>query len=260
MQAVEPVFASTNQGLRADRQLVPREGWRWTKILCVLGTLVLLTAVVGRTEAADAGASPTDAIGRLIIDGQRLCTAFVVWSGARRGAEGLGGRTTVYEHWLATAGHCYGGKLVFQQGSQAYEARVIGFSGGGTNGFDVMVMSFVTDRPLPALEPAFGEYPEVGDPLMLVGYGSRALMMRVGPLVRYDERGHMEIRGYASRGNSGGPVLIPGTRRVVGIGIETTLDKPEGASFIYCILAACAVKPPYVAAHIDRLKGIASFH
>src|SRR2546422_9503123 len=134
MQAVEPVFASTNQGLRADRQHVPREGWRWTKILCVLGTLVLLTAVVGRTEAADAGASPTDAIGRLIIDGQRLCTAFVVWSSARRGAEGFGGRTTVYEHWLATAGHCYGGGVVFPPGGPREQAGVLCFSRGGDTG------------------------------------------------------------------------------------------------------------------------------
>src|SRR2546422_7278742 len=136
MQAVEPVFASTNQGLRADRQLVPREGRRWTKILCVLGTLVLLTAVVGRTEAAD-DASPTDAIGRLIIDGQRLCTAFVVWSGARRGAEGFGGRTTVYEHWLATAGHCYGGKRVLQPGGQGEEGGGHGFHGWGATGLRV---------------------------------------------------------------------------------------------------------------------------
>src|SRR5437899_13101498 len=127
MQAVEPVFASTNQGLRADRQLVPREGWRWTKILCVLGTLVLLTAVVGRTEAADAGASPTDAIGRLIIDGQRLYTAFVVWSGARRGLERIGGRTAVYEHLRATADKRYGGQLVFQLCRHAYHARVLRF-------------------------------------------------------------------------------------------------------------------------------------
>src|SRR3989441_7753242 len=161
MQAVEPVFASPNQGLQADRQLVPREGRRWTKILCVLGTLVLLTAVVGRTDAADADASPTDAIGRLIIDGQRLCTAFVVWSGARRGAEGLGGRTTVYEHWLATAGHCYGGEVGFQQGGEGYEGRGIGFWGGGGHGFGGVGVWVVCDRAPPALEAAFGAHRQV---------------------------------------------------------------------------------------------------
>ena len=258
---MEPVSASTNLGLRTNHQLRARGRRGWTQILCMFGVLALLGAVVGRTAAADAEPSPTDAVGRLIIDDQRLCTAFIVWSDVRQVSDGFGGRSTVYENWLATAGHCHGGNLVFQHRGQAYPTRVIGFSAGRTNGgFDVMVMSFVTDRRLPTLEPAFGEYPQVGDPLMLVGYGSRALMMRVGPLLRYDERGHMEIRGYASRGNSGGPVLIPGTWRIVGIGIKTTLDEPEGASFIYCILAICEVKPPHTAAHIDRLKGLANFH
>ncbi len=231
-----------------------------TRILWVLGMLLLLGALIGRTEAAGGEVFPIDAIGRLIIDGYRLCTAFVVRSIPRQVPYRLGGSTVVYENWLATAGHCYGSKFIFQQGSRTYEARVIGFSTAGTDSFDVMLVAFVTDKRMPSLEPAFGEYPQAGDPLMLIGYGSKALMMRVGPLVQYDDRGYMEIYGYASRGNSGGPVLIPGTRRAVGIGIETNIDKPEGASFFYCILASCAPKPPYVAAHIDRLKGIASFH
>ncbi len=231
----------------------------WGRVVCVLGMLLLLGALIGRTEAAGGEVFPLDAIGRLIIDGYRLCTAFVVRSIPRQVPYRLGGSTTVYENWLATAGHCNGGKLIFQQGSRAHEARVIGFSTSGTDSFDVMLASFVTDKPVSSIEPAFGEYPRAGDPLMLIGYGSKALMMRVGPLVGYDDSGRMEIYGYASRGNSGGPVLIPGTRRAVGIGIETNIDKPAGTSFFYCMLAGCAPKPPYVAAHIDRLKGIASF-
>lgn len=255
------VFASTNRDLRTVRQLLPPQaGRRWMMMLCVLGVSALLTTVMARTAAADAEAFPTDAIGRLIIDGRRICTAFVVRSIPRRVSQQFGGSAVMYENWLATAGHCHGDRLIFQQGNRTHEMRVLGFSTAGADGFDVMLMSFVTDRRVPALEPAFGEYPQTGDLLMLIGYGSNALMMRVGPLLRFDERGHMEIHGYASRGSSGGPVLIPGTRRVVGIGIETTLDKPAGASFFYCVLASCAVKPPYVAAHIDRLKGIASFH
>lgn len=231
----------------------------WARILSVLGMLLLLGVLIGRTEAAGSEVFPLDAIGRLIIDGYRLCTAFVVQSIPRQVPYRLGGSTTVYENWLATAGHCNGSRLVFQQGTRTYDARVIGFSTAGADSFDVMVAAFVTDKPAPTLEPAFGEYPQAGDPLMLIGYGSRALMMRVGPLVGYDDRGRMEIHSYASRGNSGGPVLIPGTRRAVGIGIETTIDKPAGTSLFYCMLAGCAPKPPYVAAHIDRLKGIASF-
>jgi len=70
-----------------------------------------------------------------------------------------------------------------------------------------MVGVFLTDHPMPALEPAFGEYPSPGDKLLLIGYGRGALMMRVGPVLGYDERGHMMIENFASPGNSGGPVL-----------------------------------------------------
>jgi hypothetical protein len=220
---------------------------------------MLLCAVVGQAEVVGGETFSLDAIGRLIVDGYRLCTAFVIRSIPRQVPYRLGGHSVVYENWLATAGHCNGGHLTFQQRSKTHDVRIIGFSDAGTDSFDVMLTAFVTDKPMPVLEPAFGEHPQVGDPLMLIGYGSRALMMRVGPLERYDERGRMEIHSYASRGNSGGPVLIPGTRRVVGIGVETTIDKPEGAAFFYCVLAHCAPKPPYVAAPIDRLQGIASF-
>jgi len=122
-----------------------------------------------------------------------------------------------------------------------------------------MVAAFITERQMPTLEPAFGEYPQTGDKVMLVGYGRNALMIRVGPVVGYDERGHIVIENFASPGNSGGPVLIPGTRRVVGIGVETTLDIRQGVPRWYCGLGACGVKPPYYAVHVDRLLGVASF-
>ena len=250
---------STDRSSQGNRQLLPRGERRWTRMVFVLSMLALVSTV-GRAGEVAAEQFPTDAIGRLIVEDNRLCTAFIVRSVERHVVERFGGSSSVYENWLATAGHCFGSKLVFQQGTSVNPVmRIIGFSAGDTVGHDVMVLGFVTHTRMPTLEPAFGVYPQVGDPLMLIGYGAKALMMRVGPLIRYDERGHMEIHGYASRGNSGGPVLIPGTRRVVGIGIETTLDKPEGASYFYCMLAGCAVKPPYVATHIDRLRGIASF-
>jgi hypothetical protein len=122
-----------------------------------------------------------------------------------------------------------------------------------------MVAAFTSERAAAALEPAFGEYPQPGDRLLLIGYGRGALMARVGPLEGYDDRGHMLITSHASPGNSGGPVLIPGTRRVVGIGIETTVDRPAGTSALHCVLAPCPVKPPYTAAHIDRIKGVGRF-
>lgn len=255
------VFASPNPSSQANpagqcRARAPRR----PSPLYALGILALLIGFVGRSDAVGGETFSTDAVGRLIVDGRRLCTAFLIRSFPRQLPYRLGGHSVAYENWLATAGHCHGEQLVFQQGTRTYEVHVIGFSDAGSDSFDVMLLGFLTEAPLPTLTPAFGVHPQVGDPLMLIGYGSRALMMRVGPLLRYDDRGRMEIHGYASRGNSGGPVLIPGTRRVVGIGVETTIDKPEGASLFYCVLAQCAPKPPYIATHVDRLQGIATFN
>ncbi len=230
----------------------------WLKLLSLCG--VLAVAGVAHLGQASAEVFPLDAIGKLLADDNNVCTAFVVRSVERP----LSGRymmpRTVFENWLVSAGHCYGQRLTFWQPGAAYPVlRILGYSSGGDEGFDVMVATFITSRPRPTLEPAFEVYPQVGEPLLLIGYGRNVLMMRVGPLVGYDTRGHMEIQSYASPGNSGGPVLIPGTRRVVGIGIETTLDRPAGTSSLYCMLGACPVKPPYTATHIDRLRGVASF-
>jgi hypothetical protein len=227
--------------------------------LVSLAALILLSATLGLSRVAAAQAFPIDAVGRLIVNDTRVCTAFVVRSVVHRVTVRYYGTNTYYENWIATAGHCFGQDLVFAQGRAAHRiTQVIGYS-GGTVGFDVMVASFPTDTPLPALEPAFGEFPVVGDRLLLIGYSHGALMMRISPLAAYDERGHMEINGYASPGSSGGPVLIPGTRRVVGIGIETTLERPANASPLHCMLVGCAVKPPYTAVHIDRILGVARF-
>ncbi len=224
----------------------------------VAGILLLLTAAVSE-PAIGTEVFPLDAIGRLIIDDARGCTAFVVRSQERQVLTRYYGPSSYYENWIATAGHCFGQQLVFVRGQTSHRiTQVVGYS-GGTVGHDVMIAAFLTPGGVPTLEPAFGEYPQVGDRLLLIGYSRSALMMRVSPLVRYDERGHMEIAGYASPGSSGGPVLIPGTRRVVGIGIETTLDQPADASPLHCALVGCAVKPPYTAAHIDRIKGVARF-
>lgn len=228
------------------------------RCLVALATLALIGASPAGAKASDV--FPIDAIGKLVVDENRVCTAFIIRSIQRQTREKFGGSIPIFENWLVSAGHCNGQELVFRQGTSRHRiSRVIGFSAGHSQAYDVMVSIFYTYLRMPVLEPAFGEYPAVSDKLLLIGYGRSALMMRVSPLLRYDERGHMEIDGYASPGNSGGPVLIPGTRRVVGIGIETTLQKPEGASFMYCVLTSCAPKPPYVAAHIDRLLGVANF-
>ncbi len=227
------------------------------KFLLMVGLFVLAGGGHGH---ASAEVFPLDAIGKLVVDGSGVCTAFVVRSVPRHVPWRIGEPSVVYENWVVSAGHCLGNDLVFWQRGTSYPvSRVLAYSSGGDRGFDAMVATFTTYLPVPTLEPAFAEYPKPGDKLMLIGYGHNALMMRVGPLLRYDERGHMEIRSYASPGNSGGPVLIPGTRRVVGIGIETTVDLSQVHARALCLFGTCPIKPPYVAAHIDRLLGMVSF-
>jgi len=227
------------------------------KLLLIIGLFVLAGGGHGH---ASAEVFPLDAIGKLVVDGSGVCTAFVVRSVPRHVPRRIGEPPVVYENWLVSAGHCLGNDLVFWQRGTSYPvSQILAYSSGGDRGFDAMVATFTTYLPMPILEPAFGEYPTPGDKLMLIGYGRNALMMRVGPLLGYDERGHMEIRSYASPGNSGGPVLIPGTRRVVGIGIETTVDLSQVHARMLCFFGTCPIKPPYVAAHIDRLLGMVSF-
>ncbi len=230
---------------------------RW-RLAVSLAAGVLVVTAFGSGQAG-AGDFPVDAIGRLVIDDAGICTAFVVRSietpVTRSGLAGLG-----YENWLVSAGHCARQKLMFVQRGTAYPVdAILGFSSGGHQGHDVMVAVFVTERPMPTLEPAFGNYPPIGDKLVLIGYGRNALMIRAGPVIGYDGRGHLMIENFASPGNSGGPVLLPGTRRVVGIGIETTLDLQPGLPAFLCHFGGCGVKPPYYATHNDRLLGVVSF-
>jgi len=230
----------------------------WLKFFLMIGAFILTGG--GQFGHANAEGFPLDAIGRLVVDGSGVCTAFVVRSIPRQVPGGIGEPSVVYENWLVSAGHCLGNDLVFWQRGTAYPvSRILAYSSPGDRGFDAMVGTFTTSLPIPTLQPAFAEYPKPGDKLMLIGYGHNALMMRVGPLLGYDERGHMEIQSYASPGNSGGPVLIPGTRRVVGIGIETTVDLSHVHAQTLCFLGTCPIKPPYVAVHIDRLLGMVSF-
>ena len=204
---------------------------------------------------------PLDAIGRLFVGSSGLCSGFVVRSEERQLAW-LGGVATAYETWVATAGHCVQAEQGFDfrpiRGAVVFSGgRVIGMSGGGQ--WDVAVLQFMTPERAPVLLPAFGHSLQVGDPLLLVGFGRGALMARVSPFEGYDERRErLRIGGYVSPGNSGGPVLIPGTRQVVGIAVQTTLDVPPSISNpgLYCAFVACAVKPPYYASRIDNLRGV----
>lgn len=226
----------------------------------LVAAFVFLLSSAGHTWSL-----PIDALGRLTVDRTFLCTAFVVRSepfAARAENDRWTERdNTIYRNWVVTAGHCVQGVEQFQYlpalGSNPHwGGRVVGFSGAGQH--DIAVLWFYSYLPDSTLQPAFDHMPAIGDPLLLIGYGRRVLMARVGPLVGYDDRGHMVISSYATKGNSGAPVLIPGTRLVVGVGIETTLDAPPYVSnpYLYCLLAPCGVKPPYYAVHIDRLRGL----
>lgn len=234
-----------------------RRGRLWLPALIALSALIL--SISSHPTPAGAESGPIDAVGRLFIDDSGVCTAFIVRSTDQQALQ-HGHSTAVYENWIVSAGHCLGAKLVFVQRGTAYPiVGILGYSSPGLRGHDVMGGVFLSDRPMPTLEPAFGEYPQPGDKLLLVGYGRGALMMRVGPVLGYDERGHLVIENFASPGNSGGPVTIPGTRRVVGVGIETTVDHRLGVPVFLCGFGACGVKPPYYAAHIDWLRGLVSF-
>ncbi len=246
-----------SQHRQALTDLLRQRGQRGLPVLIALGVLIL--GISSHPTPANADRGLIDAVGRLSIDDSGVCTAFVVRSVEQQGQR-YGHSAAVYENWIVSAGHCVGGKLVFVQRGIAYPiVGILGFSAPGLRGHDVMVGVFLSDHPMPTLQPAFGEYPQPGAKLLLVGYGRGALMMRVGPVLGYDERGHLMIENFASPGNSGGPVVTPGTRRVVGVGIETTVDRRQGVPVFLCGLGACGVKPPYYAAHIDWLKGLVSF-
>jgi hypothetical protein len=229
----------------------------WLPVLIAFSPLML--GMSSHLTQASAEIGPVDAVGRLLVEDRGVCTAFIVRS-IEKQVLAHGQLVGGYENWIVSAGHCLGSKLVFVQHGVAYPiGGILGYSSPGLRGHDVMVGVFLSDRRMPTLEPAFGEYPQPGDKLLLLGYGRGALMMRAGPVLGYDERGHLVIENFASPGNSGGPVIIPGTRRVVGVGIETTVDQRPGVPAFLCGLGACAVKPPYYAAHIDWLKGLVSF-
>lgn len=202
------------------------------------------------------------AVGRLKLDDGH-CTAFVVRSFAVAVVGKYGESYTIYKNWIVTAGHCTSGPgsvsfvpSVAGRPNLFWGERVIGMSGAGQ--YDVAILSAWSVRLSPTLELAFGEEPAAGDYLMLVGYGRQALMARVGVVTGRDELGMLIIENYAQPGNSGGPVLVPGTRRVVGIGVESEIQLPPGVTelYPYCSFVGCSRKPPYYAAPVGWLKGL----
>lgn len=202
------------------------------------------------------------------VEGSAQCTAFAVSSKKRPGYDLRGSVVPYVETWIVTAGHCLqdGASIldyafVTQKGQHGIHC-LIGMSNGDQH--DLAMLGFHTPRPVerhPILELALDYRPSVGERLLGIGYSEGVLRTQVAPFVGWEERGHMLIDGWIARGNSGGPVLIPGTRKAIGVMIETELVIPHGVSHpgIYCRSAACAPKPPYTAPHVNHVMGLARF-
>lgn len=230
--------------------------------------LVPLMVVYLSMPAAGASTTPPiDAIGRLVLNGKFLCTAFVIRS-EQLPALPHSERAT-YRNWLVTAGHCL--EQTISRGQPAFLANpseagigdmphshptvTAGFSGGRPWGLDIAVLMFWTSRPVPFLEPAFDYSPRGDDWLVAVGYPRGVLSFVVGGFLGRNEDQQLLVDARVSRGISGAPVLLPGTRKVIGIVVEGTVQQPaEGEQA--CMLRICGVDRPYKAASIDWLRRI----
>src|SRR2546425_7121922 len=113
------VLASSNRTSQASRGGTPPAGRpRRSPLLCALGMLVLLSAVVGRSEPVGGETFSTDAVGRLIVGGRRLCTGFCIRSIPRQLPYRLGGPTLLFRNMLPTTRHLHRGKLTLPAGGR----------------------------------------------------------------------------------------------------------------------------------------------
>ncbi len=226
----------------------------WIVVLGIWAALIFSLLAIAIDGAAQD--LPVDAVGRVVSE-TYLCTRFAVRSIERVSQNFRDGYSRYFETWVASAGHCAAAQELYfvRRGQPRERLWPIGFSTSGRIGWDVFLASYFSAGVQPTLEPAWGIYPQPGDWVMLIGYGKRALMARVSQVRGYEGRGHLEVDGWAQPGNSGGPVLLLGTRRVIGIAVESTCAIPGPA----CRFGISYRKPPYVASHIDHLKALANW-
>ncbi len=220
-------------------------GRRMRYLVALVGVLVLASAGVAGDDVLLA-----DAVGRLYdSSGRPICTAFVV-------------RSVPYEYWyrvwVVTAGHCIlgGGPVTYvpfrhQPGTRYWGGRLLGVVKSDYR--DVAVVEFWSSAPVPSLTPLFGAKLAVGQPLLLSGFGNGSWMSRVGRFVGYGPGGLLMVSSYASPGNSGGPVVLAGTRTVVGVAVATTVVPPGDAPPWVCGVVPCRPVPPYYAVPIDDI-------
>jgi hypothetical protein len=213
---------------------------------------------------------PVDAVGRLIVDGKYLCTAFPVRTQViRPSPHADADRTATHRNWLVTAGHCVGKQMMYRQpvvrrltadGLVVYPERMhpavtVGFSGRPPGGFDVAVLEYTTSYPAPILELAFGHRVQEGQLLLAVGYSRGVLNFTIDRYLGRNEDDQLVIDAVLSSGGSGGPVLIPGTRRVVGIVVEGTLRRTDEGVHT-CMFKPCPTERPYKAAPVNWILGV----
>jgi len=227
--------------------------------------LLLLFGPSSIAAVADPATVPLDAIGR-ILDGDKQfkCTGFILASVNRtstvsstRSYESALGW---FENTLVTAGHCFEYVKYFRSSNGQTHAiqSIVGYS-DHFHGYDVLVARFNTGSPMASLEPAYRQEIRPGDRLMLVGYGRNALQVNVNPFLGYNDQGDLIVNGVSGPGDSGSPVLLPGTRKVVGILHSGTVDVPDEGRHnpYFCLFQSCPSTRPYYATPIDRLQGLA---
>lgn len=229
--------------------------------LVVAFSLGLLLAVPPGVPAA--AMFPVEAVGRLIVDAKYLCTAFPIRSQILPVHPGVE-TSANYRNWLVTAGHCVGRQMVYHQppirlgsGRQliVYPERMhpavpVGFSSRPPGGFDLAVLEYTTSYPAPVLTPAFYETLEEGQILLALGYSRGVLSFSLGRYQGRNAEDQLVVDGMLSQGSSGGPVLMPGTRQVVGIIVEGTPKLADGNPES-CLFRRCEVDRPYKAVPID---------
>jgi hypothetical protein len=214
---------------------------------------------------ADSYVIPLDAIGRVLdSDNEFKCTGFIIASVSHRPAVTSsrydGDARGWYENTLITAGHCLEHTHFFlAKNGQTYRIQnIVGYS-DHKYGYDVLVAKFTTTAAMPTLEPTYRHTLSPGEPLMHIGYGRTVLQIKVNPFVGYSNRGDLIVDGISGPGDSGSPILLPGTRMVIGILHTGTVDVPQEARSnpYFCMFQSCPSTRPYYATPIDRIQGLA---
>lgn len=221
------------------------------------------TAAMGNAVSSPGNTVPVEAIGRLVVDGKFLCTAFPVRTQAIP-VDPRANNGATHRNWLVTAGHCLGRQMVYRQpmiriksphGLVVYPERThpafpVGFSGRPPGGFDIAVLEYASSYPAPILEPAFDSQPREGEWLLTAGYSRGVLYVSVGRYLGRNDDDQLVVDAVLSWGSSGGPVLIPGTRRVVGIVVEGTPKRRDEGVYA-CVFTSCETERPYKAVPIN---------